>query len=204
MTDDSDSAGAFRPIVLLGTAVLVVLLSWHYICHLRLEAGLQERASDYLQTAALGVDAIIRVNPLTNVVQVELGLPMDEAEPSARIIGDAAAAYVNATLAPEFERRLSTAARSYMDLYAMAVPYRVSIEFAMVGDESSRLVKDIQTELIRLGYDIGSVDGVNGPKTRSAISDVQIQLRMPADGTPSRKLLETLRIAKPGRPRSQQ
>ena len=197
MSDDSSSAGAFPWVSILGVVVLMAIAGWHYVCHARLEANLQGRANDYLQSMQLGVEAKIDVQPITNIVQIRIELPVDEVDSSATILGDAASGFVGAKLGPEIERRLSTAARSSIDLYAMAIPYRVTIEFAAVEDQRMRIVKDVQIELARLGYDIGTPDGVNGPKTSKAIADAQVQLGMPPDGAASTSLLNRLRGAKP-------
>ena len=51
------------------------------------------------------------------------------------------------------------------------------------------LVRSTQGELIRLGYLKGGADGYIGPKTRSAISSFEQANGMPADGSPSPRLL---------------
>lgn len=197
MSDDSNSAGAYRWALLLGCIVLIAIAAWHYVCHLQLEANLQERASNYLQSLRLNVDVNIDVQPVTNIVQIRMELPVDEVDSSATILTDAASGFVGAKLGPEIERRLSTAARSSMDLYAMAIPYRVTVEFAVVEDQRTRIVKDVQIELKRLGYDVGVPDGMNGPKTSKAIADVQSQFGMTPDGAASTTLLTRLRSARP-------
>ena len=50
----------------------------------------------------------------------------------------------------------------------------------------------LQKSLASRGFDIGSVDGVIGPKTQTAISSVQSQLGMTVTGQPSRQLLGRL------------
>ena len=54
------------------------------------------------------------------------------------------------------------------------------------------LVRDIQDELRRLGFYQGPVDGVLGPMTNQAISEVQLASGWPVDGLPSRELLDHL------------
>ena len=53
--------------------------------------------------------------------------------------------------------------------------------------------RELQQILARRGYDVGRVDGVLGLKSRAAVRDVQIKLRMPADSWPTPELLQALR-----------
>ena len=52
---------------------------------------------------------------------------------------------------------------------------------------------ELQTLLARAGYDVGSPDGVVGPKTRAAVLAYQNQAGLPADGYISGRLLEALK-----------
>lgn len=54
-------------------------------------------------------------------------------------------------------------------------------------------IRELQQALTDLGYDIGPVDGIIGARTRAAVSIVQQQLGMPADGNPTPELLQRLR-----------
>lgn len=54
----------------------------------------------------------------------------------------------------------------------------------------STMVRDIQAELQRRGYDVGPVDGRLGPRTQTAISDFEQQNGLPVDGQPSSSLLD--------------
>ncbi len=53
-------------------------------------------------------------------------------------------------------------------------------------------LRKIQTLLSQKGYDIGEADGAIGEKSRQAIADFESKNGMPADGRPSRKVLEML------------
>ncbi|MHA1536748.1 MAG: lytic murein transglycosylase [Alphaproteobacteria bacterium] len=53
--------------------------------------------------------------------------------------------------------------------------------------------KELQQRLTAIGCDAGKADGVVGKKTRSAVRCYQRQLRQPADGYPTAKLLARLR-----------
>ena len=53
--------------------------------------------------------------------------------------------------------------------------------------------KELQQLLSRRGYDVGTIDGVLGLKTRAAVRAVQIKLKLPADSYPTAELLARLR-----------
>jgi hypothetical protein len=60
------------------------------------------------------------------------------------------------------------------------------------------LVRATQSELIRLGYLRDSADGYIGPRTRAAIAGFQQANGLPADGSPSPRLLATLQATPSG------
>ncbi|WP_417680130.1 lytic murein transglycosylase [Roseibium sp.] len=53
-------------------------------------------------------------------------------------------------------------------------------------------MKQLQTKLQGLGYDVGKIDGILGSGTRHAVQEVQKKLGMPADGWPTEDLLARL------------
>ena len=53
--------------------------------------------------------------------------------------------------------------------------------------------REIQTLLLRRGYDIGAADGAIGDKTRAAIADYQARQGMKRDGRPGTRVLDALR-----------
>ncbi len=53
--------------------------------------------------------------------------------------------------------------------------------------------KELQQRLTAIGCDAGKPDGVVGKKTRAAVRCYQHQVREPADGYPTAKLLARLR-----------
>jgi hypothetical protein len=57
----------------------------------------------------------------------------------------------------------------------------------------NRLVADIQSELVRHGYLGGGVDGLIGPKTRTAIQEYQRDQGLLTDGQPTPVLLDHMR-----------
>jgi peptidoglycan hydrolase-like protein with peptidoglycan-binding domain len=58
----------------------------------------------------------------------------------------------------------------------------------------STLVREIQGELARLGYDPGQADGIVGAKTRSAIHTFQRDLELEPTGAVSQELLFLLKL----------
>jgi lytic murein transglycosylase len=56
------------------------------------------------------------------------------------------------------------------------------------GEEMIRLQEKLQA----LGHDVGKVDGILGARTRVAVQAEQARLGLPADGWPTRELLEAL------------
>jgi hypothetical protein len=182
------------------SAILVAIGGWHYFCHVRLETGLEKRANESLQATFEGSHAIVKIQPITNLVEIQVELPVHGRNELSNAIGDLLVEYIRLELEPVIERQLITAARSSIDLYAMAVPYHVTIDVTNVREGFSKVVQDVQHELLRLRYDIGSPDGLNGPKTKKAIVHVQAQLKMTQDGQASQELLSRLRRAKPATP----
>jgi peptidoglycan hydrolase-like protein with peptidoglycan-binding domain len=52
-----------------------------------------------------------------------------------------------------------------------------------------------QANLIKLGFDVGKIDGKLGPKTTKAIMAFQKKQHIEADGKITEKLLEQLKVA---------
>ena len=57
-------------------------------------------------------------------------------------------------------------------------------------------VKDMQAMLARSGFDVGSVDGFIGLKTRQAVKATQLKYGLPADSYPTAELLARMRAAR--------
>ena len=53
-------------------------------------------------------------------------------------------------------------------------------------------MKLLQAKLKELGYEVGTVDGILGAKTRRSVQKVQKALNQPADAWPTIELLELL------------
>jgi lytic murein transglycosylase len=54
-------------------------------------------------------------------------------------------------------------------------------------------VKELQTLLVRAGYDVGKIDGFLGLKSRQAVKAMQIKYHLPADSYPTEELLTRMR-----------
>ncbi len=87
------------------------------------------------------------------------------------------------------------------DSYALAVGHLAdrslgSRGFAASWPNDTALSKaqraDVQSALLRRGYEIGSADGVLGPKTRAAVMDFQIRAGLLPDGHVGGRLLQAL------------
>ncbi|MBL8566462.1 MAG: lytic murein transglycosylase [Hyphomicrobiaceae bacterium] len=57
------------------------------------------------------------------------------------------------------------------------------------GDET----KELQRLLVARGFDVGNIDGLAGAKTRTAVKEMQIKYKLPADSFPTPELLAILR-----------
>jgi peptidoglycan hydrolase-like protein with peptidoglycan-binding domain len=54
-------------------------------------------------------------------------------------------------------------------------------------------IKTLQGLLVRAGYDVGTVDGFLGLKTRQAVKTMQMKFGLPADSYPTPDLLARMR-----------
>lgn len=57
---------------------------------------------------------------------------------------------------------------------------------------SDTRTRDVQQALSRQGYDVGAIDGVNGPRTREALSDWQRRNNLPVTGTADARTMAAL------------
>lgn len=57
---------------------------------------------------------------------------------------------------------------------------------------STKTLKQLQTQLNALGFDVGQADGILGPATRQAIQAFQIRDGLIADGFPNSKLIQSV------------
>ena len=54
-------------------------------------------------------------------------------------------------------------------------------------------MKTLQGLLARAGYDVGTIDGFLGLKTRQAVKAMQVKYGLPADSYPTAELLARMR-----------
>jgi len=57
-------------------------------------------------------------------------------------------------------------------------------------------VKELQTLLVRAGYDVGKIDGFLGLKSRQAVKAMQMKYGLPADSYPTEELLARMRAGR--------
>jgi lytic murein transglycosylase len=57
-------------------------------------------------------------------------------------------------------------------------------------------VKELQTMLVRAGYDVGKIDGFLGLKSRQAVKAMQMKYGLPADSYPTEELLSRMRAGR--------
>jgi hypothetical protein len=104
--------------------------AWHLMCSERLEASIYKYIAPHFDEADLNATLEISIQPISNVVSIELtilGQDADELKPSDKLILDTLLVYIRGEVEPYMERELSLVARKYVDLYAMAIPYRMAM-----------------------------------------------------------------------------
>lgn len=194
---DSDGDGHVRlkksaPDAILTAGAFIQSLGWR-----RGEPWLQEVAApqnlDWTETglgktktgrewAALGVAP--RSGQIAGNLPASLVLPQGRkgpaflAYPNFNVYLEWNQSFVYTTSAAYFATRLAGAPR-----YAQGSP-----------DEglSDAQMKQLQTKLAGMGYDVGKIDGILGARTRASVQDVQQKLGMPADAWPTPELLRRL------------
>ena len=50
----------------------------------------------------------------------------------------------------------------------------------------------LQKKLEQKGYDVGGIDGILGSKTRKAVKEEQLKIKIPADGWPTKQMLNKI------------
>ena len=131
---------------------------------------------------ALGVAT--RNGPLAAGLQASILLPQGRkgpaflAYPNYRVLFEWNKSFVYVTTAAYFATRIEGA-----EPYAAGNP-----DPALDSDQMTAL----QEKLSALGHDVGKIDGILGAGTRTAIQKEQLRLGLPADGWPTRELLDAL------------
>ena len=139
-----------------------------------------ERATEEWQ--ALGVTP--RNGPLSPGLTASILLPQGRngpaflAYPNYRVLFEWNKSFVYVTTAAYFATRIAGA-----EPYAAGNP-----DPALSGDEMTAL----QERLAALGHDVGKIDGILGAGTRTAVQKEQVRLGLPADGWPTRALVDAL------------
>lgn len=193
--EEPRSRARYIPVLLMAFVVLVG--GWHWLAAMQLEdrlaSHLVRSVKENLPNASLSVD----VYPLTNLVDIQFTRQVARNEASFEVLGDLIIEFARQELEPRMERELSARARRDVDLYAMLVPYQVSIsvdkERAPPSSPPSRMVLEIQLQLKARGYEPGLADGRMGERTRNAIRKFQRDHALTEDGRATGDLLELLR-----------
>lgn len=144
-------------------------------------AGLEvEKTTE--EWTALGVTP--RNGPLMPGLQASILLPQGRngpaflAYPNFRVLFEWNKSFVYVTTAAYFATRIEG-----------AVPYAAgNPDPALDLDQ----MKALQEKLAALGHDVGQIDGILGAGTRTAVQKEQVRLGLPADGWPTRSLLDAL------------
>lgn len=132
--------------------------------------------------AELGVAP--RNGPLTPGLTASVLLPQGRkgpaflVYPNYRVLFEWNKSFVYVTTAAYFATRIEGA-----DPYAAGSP-----DPALDADQMTAL----QEKLASLGHDVGKIDGILGAGTRAAVQKEQVRLGFPADGWPTRALLDAL------------
>jgi hypothetical protein len=132
--------------------------------------------------AALGV--IPRNGPLAPGLSASILLPQGRkgpaflVYPNYRVLFEWNKSFVYVTTAAYFATRIEG-----------ANPYQAGDPDRALGlDEMTAL----QEKLTASGHDVGKIDGILGAGTRAAVQKEQLRLGLPADGWPTRDLLDAL------------
>ncbi len=195
--DERSSRRFFIPIIL---GALALVAGWHYACHLVIENQLRETVNESLRDSFEDVTASVEIGPLNNVVDIRVALDSQQLSNVWNLIRDALIYEISQQVRPEIERALHTRARRDMDVYAMMLPYTVSITVGEpnatggVADQSqstssaANQVRAVQQALDECGYSVGQADGVLGPQTQRAIRAFRVQYRLEKQSIPLQKL----------------
>ncbi len=151
-----------------------------------LDWGLSGFGSERLVSDWAGLGVVPRGDAVNGALEASLLLPQGRKGPKFLAFHNFRNVYlewnkslVNTTTAAYLANRLGGAA-----------PYlKGSPDPAFSGDEMILL----QNRLQGLGHDVGKVDGILGAKTRAAVRAEQARAGLPADGWPTKALLEAVK-----------
>lgn len=197
--DDGPRKSRYRYAPTLLAILVALVAGWHWFAANHYEKELTRTVGSYVRENLPDASVSVDVHPLTNLIEIQLTRNMPRNEAAFEFFGDAIIEYVRQELEPKMERELSAVARRDVDLYAMMVPYQVSISIDKVrappAPPPSRMVQEIQRQLNARGYDAGPADGRAGKRTRNAIVQFQQDHGLPQDGRATGDLLGMLRQA---------
>jgi lytic murein transglycosylase len=185
------------PDVLASTANFLVQLGWKrgqpWLQEVRVPAELPWEQADAAiehprsQWAKWGVRRADGKPLESDAVRTSLVLPMGR-------LGPAFLAYENFKVYTEWNNSLIyalTAAYYATRLDgAPAIQTKAADTIPGLSFEDSR---ELQQLLAKRGFDVGRIDGILGVKTRQAVREMQIKLKLPADSWPTTELLNALR-----------
>ena len=102
----------------------------------------------------------------------------------------------------KIDKQMLDAAQDFVELNRNAIISEISEtqllfldEKIQASDGNSELVYSIQQLLDTLGYEVGSIDGIYGAKTQSAIKAFEQNAGLPTNGKASQEILAALRRA---------
>lgn len=178
-----------RRILLPSLAGIVALvIGWHYLCHLALEDVLLEATRDFAREHLEGASTRVEIGPLTNVIDIRVERT-EESNPLAEFLTAAGIELIRQELEPKMERAVHMRTRRSMDVYAMLLPYTVSISVGDSGpgsvsaeDDSLRgdaaAIRNAQRALADCGYDVGQPDGITGTRTEKAVQEFRLHHKL--------------------------
>lgn len=183
------------PDVLASTARLLQKLGWRggqpWMREVRVPAAMSWDQADLKIThpraiwARMGV-TLANGNPLpAGGPPASLLLPMGR-------LGPAFLVYPNFRVYLKWNQSLTYSTTAAYFATRLAGSPRVRRGNAKVTPLSLAQIKNLQSRLERLGYDVGGVDGIIGAATRAAVQAVQLRLNLPADSYPTTALLKRL------------
>jgi len=160
------------------------------LAYLDVEANSHEIEMQFGQTSMVTIETAARLQFLSSANGDVLGESSDFGKSAGLDIEQALPDMLQPTLASMAEEAAREACKNGLSgnaLVAKAAPATSAAPSPQPAPslEDRALVSDIQYLLIDLGYEIGEADGIAGGLTKTAIKQVEQDLRLPATGKPS-------------------
>ena len=160
------------------------------LAYLDVEASSSKIDMQYGKTSMVTVETAARLQFLSSADGAVLGESSDFGKSAGLDIEQALPDMLQPTLASMAEEAAREACKNGLSgnaLVAKAAPSTTAAPSPQPAPslEDRALVSDIQYLLIDLGYEIGEADGIAGGLTKTAIKQVEQDLRLPATGKPS-------------------